>query len=475
MLRVVGRRALAAAAGARLGLAPRAESRQATARQVRLACEELGPTFAKIGQLISVRPDVFPPELCFELEGLQDTMAPLSYAEVAQVIREEFGRDPEQLFATFDPEPTASASIAQVHRATLQEASRPVWGETMVAGSPVAVKVVRPGIERYIAADLATARRIVGWLSCFGAVRRWSIDGLIEELGTSLRRELDLRNEARVSDRFAFDFRDDSRVLVPRVVWGRTARRVLTMEFVNGWRLSALNDAVRNGVDARGLAVHGARVFMRQVLVHGRFHADLHPANLLVTRDNRIAYLDFGIVGMLTSRERVAVAQILAALVFRDPERALRYSGELGVKIPAAKTAALSHGLSRLMDQKRAVGSVNEAEVSAHSFTDGSSGDMGGDCACAVQRVGLDVKDFGIGLLSLLARHEIEIPVGYGLLVKSLVTIEGVARALYPDIDIVETARPFVTRLLLQGMDGGGVSLKKYEAAVRAALRELTS
>ncbi len=464
--RVLGRRALAAAAASRLGFASGVTRRRAVAGQARLACEELGPAFVKIGQLVSVRPDVFPPELCFELEGLQDTVAPLPYADVAEVIREEFGRDPSDLFATFDPEPTASASIAQVHRATLREESRPVWGQVMPPGSPVAVKVVRPGIERDVVADLASARRLVRSLSRFGAVRRWNIDGLVEELATSLHRELDLRNEARVSDRFAFDFRDDLQVFIPRVVWSRTTQRVLTMEFVDGWRLSALDDAVRGGVDAYGLAVHGARVFMRQVLIHGRFHADLHPANLLVTRDNRIAYLDFGIVGTLTSQERYAVAQVLAALVFRDPERALRYSAELGVKVPAAKLAALGDGLARLMDGTLTAGPPDAAEEPA---------DCGGGHAGGRRQGRVDVKDFGIGFLSLLGRHGIEIPVGYGLLVKSLVTVEGVARALYPDIDIIETARPFVTRLLLERGGRAGDVPERLGPAVRAALRELVS
>ncbi|OPZ75942.1 MAG: putative protein kinase UbiB [Actinobacteria bacterium ADurb.Bin444] len=337
-----------------------------------------------------------------------------------------------------------------MHRARLREPSRPVWGDVMPAGTPVAVKVVRPGVEQDVMADLAVARRFVQRLARLAAVRRWNVDSLVEELAASLHRELDLRNEARVSDRFAFDFRDDPRVFAPRVVWSRTTRRVLTMDFVQGWRLSDLDDAVRGGVDAYGLAVHGAEVFMRQVLVHGRFHADLHPANLLVTPDDRIAYLDFGIVGELTPHERAAVAQVLAALVFRDPERALRYSAQLGVTVPSDRATAVCENLHLLMERTLGSGALAGATPA-------------------------DVKGFGLGLLSLLARHGIEIPVGYGLLVKSLVTVEGVARALYPEIDIIETARPFVTELLLKRAVRADVLLSRMGPALRAALRELVA
>ncbi len=447
---VLARRALIAVRRSRMGLATRSVRIQALAEQLRLACEEVGPTFVKIGQLMSVRPDIFSAELCFELAKLRDTVSPLPYEEVRRVIIEEFGREPEELFNSFDPNPEASASIAQVHRARLREPSRPVWGDVMPAGTPVAVKVVRPGVEQDVMADLVVARRFVQRLARLAAVRRWNVDSLVEELAASLHRELDLRNEARVSDRFAFDFRDDPRVFAPRVVWSRTTRRVLTMDFVQGWRLSDLDDAVRGGVDAYGLAVHGAEVFMRQVLVHGRFHADLHPANLLVTPDDRIAYLDFGIVGELTPHERAAVAQVLAALVFRDPERALRYSAQLGVTVPSDRATAVCENLHLLMERTLGSGALAGATPA-------------------------DVKGFGLGLLSLLARHGIEIPVGYGLLVKSLVTVEGVARALYPEIDIIETARPFVTELLLKRTVRADVLLSRMGPALRAALRELVA
>lgn len=439
---VVARRLAGALVRSRFGLAPASARRAAFARSTRLACEELGPTFVKLGQLASVRPDVFAPELVFELQRLQDAVAPMPEGVVRREIRRWLGREPEALFATFEGEPAASASIAQVHRATLRGPCRPVWGEALAAGTPVAVKVLRPDAAALVAADLRAARTVLRCLRAVGLPRRVSAEALLEEFSASLASELDLRREGRVADRFAFDFRDDAMVRVPRVAWPLTARGVLTMEFVEGWRLSELGEATRRGVDARALAEHGAIAFMRQVLVLGRFHADLHPANIFVTPDSRIAYLDFGIVGTLDAPERDAIAQVLAALVYGDAERALAHSERLGVRVPPERRAAVREDLAALM---RRTLSAEER----------------------------DVRHFGMGFLAMLGRHRIEIPVGYGLLVKALVTVEGVARALHPDIDIISTSRPFVTGLLARRATDPARLAERLPAAARAALREL--
>lgn len=428
----------------RLGLAGRAARRQAFARRTRMALVELGPTWVKIGQMASVRPDVFPTELVFELEKLQDSVPPIDFAEIEEVIAEEFGRPAEELFAGIDPEPIAAASIAQVHPATLAEAARPVWGDELPAGAEVVLKVVRPGGREAIVEDLRVARKAIGLLKRLGALKRFDADKLLSEFEASLHRELDLRKEARVADRFAFNFRDDPTVLVPRVVWKRTGLRVMTMERLPGWRLSELEHADAAGVDAKALAIHGATAFMRMVMVDGLFHADLHHANLFVTPDSRIAYLDFGIHGTLTPAERQDVAQVMTAFVYRDPDRALRYSAGLGVVVPDEKREAIKRELGELMDR-------------IATKTGGSP----------------DVKGFGIGFLSMLARHGIDIPVGYGLLVKSLATVEGVARGLYPDIDIMDTAKPFVTGLLAKHYADPARVRERMPDAFRAAIREL--
>jgi ubiquinone biosynthesis protein len=440
---VATRRVAAAAWGARLGLRRAHERRAAVALQLRLACEELGPAFIKLGQLASVRPDVFSPETVFELERLQDTVPPVPTAAICATIAAELGAAPEQLFETFDPQPLAAASIAQVHTATLARDYRPVTGETLRAGTRLAIKVVRPGIEQLIAADLALARRWAARLARVPRLGRLRPAALLGEFEHTLASELDLRNEGRVADRFARDFADDPLVVVPRVVWRHTTRRVLVTEFVAGWRLNDLGEAQRAGIDARRLAAHGAEVFMRQVLVHGRYHADLHPANLFVTPDGRICYLDFGIVGHTTPPQRIAIAQVLAATVYGDAKRALHYSRALGLEVPEEKVPAVRAAVARLM--------------AAH----------------LAAREPADVRGFALGFLGMLADFRIPIPAGYGLLIKALVTVEGVARAIYPDIDIVAAAKPFATRLIAAQLARPERLRERVPAALRAALEEM--
>ena len=428
---------------ARLGLRRGHLRREAFAGQARLACEQLGPAFVKLGQLASVRPDVFSPETVFELERLQDRVPPVPVDAVRAVIAEELGAPPEALFASFEAEPLAAASIAQVHLATLATPYRTVRGDTLPAGTRLAVKVVRPGIESLIAADLAVARRWAARAARFRRLARLRPAELLDEFEATLASELDLRNEGRVADRFARDFADDPLVVVPRVVWRHTTRRVLVTEYVEGWRLNDLGEAERAGIDARRLAAHGAEVFMRQVLVHGRYHADLHPANLFVTPDGRICYLDFGITGRTTPAQRIAIAQVLAATVYGDAERALRYSRELGLEVPESKAAAIEAQVAKLMK--------------AH----------------LAGREQADLRGFALGFLAMLADFRIPIPAGYGLLIKALVTVEGVARAIYPDIDIIEAARPFATRLVAAQLARPERLYQRAPDAARAALRTL--
>lgn len=436
---------LAALPAAEFGLAPRTRRRSVFALRWRRAFEELGPAFIKLGQLISVRPDEFSEELVAQMQRMQDAVAPLPAEAIRRVIIDEFAATPEELWATFDDEPVAAASIAQVHRATLATPYRPVWGDELPAGTTVAVKVVRPGAAESIRVDIEIARRLAQRVERLGLVKRFDLVALLDEFRETVDRELDLRREGRFADRFAFDFRDDDRVVVPRIVWPTSSRRVVTMEFIDGWRLTDLDEARAAGVDCYGLAVHGATAFMRQVFVYGRYHADLHPANLFVTRDNKIAYLDFGIVGYLTPEERMNITQVMAALVYRDPERALTYSAKLGVDVPAEKITAVRAGLAELLD-----GTLRE---------DGTR----------------DFRHFGLGFLRLLGANGVRIPAGYGLLIKSLATVEGVARALYPEIDIVQTAQPFTTRVLGQAMGDPARLQERMPAAIRAALRELVA
>ncbi len=426
----------------RFGLTSASARRAAFAAEWRRAFETLGGAFIKLGQMISVRPDEFGDELAREMECLRDNVAPVPFAQLKPIIEASLGAPISSLYESIEEKPLATASVAQVHAAVLAKAYRPVWGEELPVGAEVVVKVIRPGTADALRTDVAEARRFASKRLVRRLLRGIDVDASLQEFAASLERELDLRVEGRVADRFAFDFRPDPKIVVPRIVWTHAAPKVLTMERMYGWRLSELSEAELAGVDAHALAVHGATAFMRQVMLYGRYHADLHPSNLFVTPDSRIAYLDFGIVGHLTPAERGDIAQVLAGFVYRDADRALRYSADLGVVVPPHKVEMVRRELGELLDKTMGGGST-------------------------------DFRHFGFGFLGLLRRNGIAIPSGYGLLVKSLATVEGVARRLYPDIDIMEVARPFVTRMIGESMGRPDKIQERLPKVWRAAMREL--
>ena len=437
------RHAAAALVQTRAGLIGRERRQAIVARHLREGLEQAGPGFVKAGQLLSVRPDLVPAAWIAELERLQDAGPTVPFEAVQQTLRRELGREQGWPFVDVDPRPAAAASIAQVHRAVLTREIRPVAGPPLPAGTVVAVKVLRPGIEGRLTADLAWARRWARRAGRLPGVAALPALSALEEIEASAARELDLRHEGRVADRFRRDFQDDPVVQVPRVVWPGTTRRVLTSEWVEGWRLSDLGPAERSGIDARALAEHGARAFLRQVLKLGRFHADLHPANLLVTPQGRICYLDFGIVGHAPPAQRRAIARLLAATAYGDEALALDASRALGLDIPDEVAPAVARDVAALAERH-----------------------LRG-------RTPADVRGYATGFLDLLRRRRIAIPSGYGLLVKALLTVEGVARSLYPDLDVVDVARPEVTRLLLAELVDPATLPERSGRALRAGLRQL--
>jgi ubiquinone biosynthesis protein len=377
------------------------------AARFRLTLEELGPTFVKFGQALSVRADLLPADLINELVKLQDQTLPLPPGTVEAAIEEELGQPLTQLFAWFDHEPMASASIAQVHRATLP------------GGEAVVVKVRRPGIGQLIASDidilLQLARLVERYVPAAEIVDPVA---LVEEFARSIRAEQDLVREARNVERCAANFAGDVTVRIPRVYHEVTTRGVLTLERLEGIKISALDAAGAGPYVRKLVARRGADAMLKQVLVHGFFHADPHPGNILVLEDNVIGFLDFGIVGRLDERTRGQLARIVRAISMRDVPALTMLALEVTEARAEVDAPALERDLDALIE----------------TYGDVPIGD-------------LSATDVLTDVVRTASRHRLRMPSTLMVLIKTLVTTEGVGMQLDPSFKMVEHAAPLAERL----------------------------
>lgn len=376
--------------------------------RIRMALEAMGPTFVKLGQVLSTRVDLFPPEWIDEFERLQHTVAPApSDAMIAQMT-EALGRPPAELFDGFEPQPFASASIAQVYRARLSD------------GSPVVLKVRRPGIRPRIEADLRILSVLAGVAEReIPELQRFQPMEMIAQFGKSIARELDLALEARNQERFARSFAEDPNVVIPRIHWEHTSATMNVQDYVEGVPGNELELVERAGLSRKALADRGAAAVLKMILVDGFFHADPHPGNVVYLPGNRIAMLDFGMVGRLSDHRRNQIVDLLAALSRRDEQ---------------AMTAVLLDWTGDAI--------VDESKLAQ---------DLG-DLVSEYEHLAL--KDIHVGrLLSEIATvmrdHAIVLPPDLALLFKALISLEGLGRRLDPDFHLVEYLTPFVKRVIV--------------------------
>lgn len=376
------------------------------ARRLRLALEELGPTFVKFGQLLSVRQDLFPEDVTTELQKLQDAVPPFPAAQARQIVERELGRPVSELFAAFEDTPLAAASIAQVHAATLLD------------GTAAIVKVQRPGIEQVIHADLeilfACARLLQRRVP---ESRRYDPLGLVEEFADTIVKELDFRLEGHNAERFSANFKDDPAVYVPPIFWDVSTQRVLTQERSTGHRAASGYAADPN--ERRRLADTIARLFLTQLFEHGYFHGDPHPGNVFIMNDGRLCFHDFGIVGRLSPRDQENLRLLVLAIVTRDAEAMADLYFDMGVAGTSVDRDAFARDLSKALEQYYS--------VSAHAYSFGEI-----------------LRQF----VRLGQRYRIRMPREWLLVVKAFMLIESQAAALDPGFSMITALQHYTPRML---------------------------
>ena len=392
-------------------VAPETDEGSSRGQRLRQMLDELGPTFVKFGQLLSTRPDVVPPDIVFELKGLQDQVTPFSFEEAEQVIREELGLTSEQLFLEFDEIPIAAASIGQVHRAVLPN------------GRAVAVKVQRPEAPRQIEADLELmyqVARLVG--ERVDALEFIETVSLVDEFARTIRQELDYRLEARNAEQFHRNFVGHPHVRVPRVYWSYSRTRVLTLELLEGVHLRDL-DLGRYTIDERKrLAYLIAEAWMHMIFRHGFFHADPHPSNIMVLEQTEhIGLIDFGMVGKLTDEDMSKLTGLFIDVVNERVEALPRRLAALGVRYPKDREEEF----------------VNELRDVYYRYY--------GARLSEIDPIQLIREAF-----ALIYRMRLQLPTRFVLLDRAIATLGSAGMELYPDFNVFDVAKPYARELMIE-------------------------
>jgi len=374
----------------------------------RQALEELGPTFIKLGQVLATRVDLFPPHWIAELEKLQSNAPALPFEDMLPQMRLALqGRDPREVFDELNTTPRAAASIAQVYEAKLKD------------GTPIILKVRRPGIEDKIEADLRIMAHVARLVEVeFPETRRYQPRQVVQQFGKSMRRELDLAAEARNIQRFGEKFAQDETVFIPKVYWEYIGHSMNVQERIEGIPGNQLITAAEAGLDLAVLADRGANIVLRMILLHGHFHADPHPGNVFYLSGNRIALVDFGMTGMLTHERRNQIADLLMSILTKD------------------EMALLDVLLEWTGDSV-----VNESKLSSDVIE------------FIFNYSSVHLKDISFGnllneLTAMIREHHLVLPSDLTLLFKTLITLEGLGRQLDPEFDMGDHCAPFVKEVL---------------------------
>ncbi|HUQ72917.1 MAG TPA: AarF/ABC1/UbiB kinase family protein [Planctomycetaceae bacterium] len=376
--------------------------------RVRLSLEALGPTFIKFGQVMSTRPDLIPADMIAELQKLQEQVPPFPSEDAVAALQRELGRPLDQLFVRFDRQPLAAGSLAQVHRA---------WH---FDGTPLAIKIRRPNAVRDIERDLSLMQELALLAERhLPEARVFDPSGLVNHFARTVRREVNFSREGRTMQEFARLFSDDSSLYVPRVYGDLTTEGVLTMEFIDGLRVDDVSDPALWPCNPADIAVRGARLFMKQAFEYGVFHGDPHPGNLRIRPDGAICLLDYGMVGMLDDETREQLIDLFVAIARKDVDTAMEMVLAIGQPYREVDRPLLK---------------IDMRDFVANYY--------------GVQLERLNVGHMLSDFVSILGQHGIRCPGSLTLLIRALVTLEGIGRALDPGFNLAKHLQPYVERLV---------------------------
>ena len=394
------------------------------AEKVRKILEELGPTFIKFGQILSSRPDLIPFDYVRELEKLQDDVPPFPFEDVARIVEEELGKPPEQIFKSFNRKALAAASIGQVHEAVLKD------------GNSVVVKIQRPEIKKLIETDIEIMFHLAAILEQH--LEEFDIQKpsrIIDIFARTIEKEINYHTEAGHIHRFSKQFSGDKTIYIPKVFRDFSTKRVLTMEKIDGIKASDTDTLQQEGCDLRKIVNRGATLYMQQIFVHGFFHADPHAGNILILPDDVICFLDFGMMGRITARQRADFAELVTQIVRKNPKKFVDATLKLTYYDQEPDREELEEDLAQLVDEY----------------------------------LYLTFKQIEVGkllqkLLEIIINHRLHLRPNFFLLIKSASTIEGWGMLLDPDFEMLEAARPFFEQYQKNRLNPKRITAEFYES-----------